>query len=103
MGESFFGSEPSAQKPRFKDAEEKAPGLGSLDTRCAMRALRDGRSVNENFEDFGLNEFSCSDEMKALLKSMLAKDPELRPTAKEIMVECEKLLCLTSPLESSML
>ena len=67
------------------------------------RALRDGRSVNENFEDFGLNEFSCSDEMKALLKSMLAKDPESRPTAKEIMVECEKLLCLTSPLESSML
>jgi wee1-like protein kinase len=67
------------------------------------RALRDGRSVNENFEDFGLSEFSCSEEMKALLKLMLAKDPESRPTAKEIMVECEKLLCLTSAMESSML
>jgi len=67
------------------------------------RALRDGRSVNESFEDFGLSEFSCSEEMKALLKLMLAKDPESRPTAKEIMVECEKLLCLTSAMESSML
>ncbi len=66
-------------------------------------ALRDGKSVNENFEDFGLSKFSCSDEMKALLKLMLAKDPESRPTAKEIMIECEKLLCLTSPLDSAML
>ena len=44
-------------------------------------ALRDGKSVNENFEDSGLSKFSCSDEMKALLKLMLAKDPESRPTA----------------------
>ena len=49
----------------------------------SCRALRDGRSVNENFEDFGLSEFSCSEEM-TLLKLMLAKDPESRPTAKEI-------------------
>ena len=58
------------------------------------RALRDGRSVNQNFEDFGMNEFSCSDEMKTLLKCMLAKEPESRPTASEIFYESSRLLNL---------